>query len=261
MIVSESASTSLEKLQVSIVVPVYNQERNVSTALSRIKRVLDSTGLTYEIVVVNDGSKDGTLDVLRREEKAGGRVRVITYSRNMGKGYAVKTGIVQSQGALIMFTDGDLNISPHIISEYLRQLEGCDLVIASKRHPQSKIHAPLSRKFLSRAFNVVVRILTGISIRDTQAGLKAGNGPALRAIFKLMLVKRYAFDVELLTIASVLKMQIKEMPVEIKLDRGFKAKEIARMFVDLLGISYRLRFTRWYQKQVTSQTVSIKTSI
>ncbi len=248
----ESASSYSQelKLQVSIVIPVYNQARAISASLARIKKVLEPTGLNYELVVVNDGSRDETLEVLRKEQAMDPRVRVLSYDINMGKGYAVKTGIVETKGELVMFTDGDLDISPNIISEYIRQLEDCDLVIASKRHPLSKYDAPASRKFLSRAFNLVVRVLTGIKIKDTQAGLKAGNGPALRAIFKLMLVKRYAFDVELLTIASLLKMQIREMPVEIDLDRKFKVRDIARMFVDVLAISYRHRMKRWYQKQL-----------
>jgi glycosyltransferase involved in cell wall biosynthesis len=256
-LIPESAS-SYEmglKLQVSVVVPVYNQARTVSASLDRIKTVLESTGLSFELVVVNDGSLDGTLEVLRKEHHLDPRVRVLSYEHNKGKGHAVRTGIVKSRGELVMFTDGDLDISPHMISEYIKQLEDCDLVIASKRHPMSKYNAPASRKFLSRAFNLVVRILTGISLKDTQSGLKAGNGPALRAIFRLMLVKRYAFDVELLTIASLLDMQIKEMPVEINLDRGFKVKDIAKMFVDVLGISYRYRIKRYYQRQLEMEAV------
>jgi glycosyltransferase involved in cell wall biosynthesis len=254
-LIPESAS-SYEmglKLQVSVVIPVYNQARTISASLARIKKVLESTGLSFELVVVNDGSLDGTLEVLRKEHNLDPRVRVLSYNRNRGKGYAVKTGVVRTRGELVMFTDGDLDVSPHMIGEYIKQLEDCDLVIASKRHPLSKYNAPASRKFLSRAFNFIVRILTGISLKDTQSGLKAGNGAALRAIFKLMLVKRFAFDVELLTIASLLDMQIKEMPVEINLERGFKVREIAKMFVDLLGISYRYRIRRWYQKQIISQ--------
>lgn len=251
----ESASSYSQELkgQVSIVIPVYNQAKTISASLARIKRVLAPTGLNYELVVVNDGSLDETLEVLKKEQAMDPRVRVLSYNVNRGKGYAVKTGIVETKGGFVMFTDGDLDISPNMISEYIRQLEDCDLVIASKRHPLSKYNAPASRKFLSRAFNLVVRILTGISIKDTQAGLKAGNGPALRAIFRLMLVKRYAFDVELLTIASLLKMQIREMPVEINMDRSFKVKEIARMFVDVMAISYRYRIRRWYQQQLQKE--------
>lgn len=251
----ESASSYSQqlKLQVSIVIPVYNQAKTISASLARIKKVLEPTELSYELVVVNDGSRDETLEVLKKEQAMDPRVRLLSYNVNMGKGYAVKTGITETRGEFVMFTDGDLDISPNIISEYIRQLEDCDLVIASKTHPLSKYNAPASRKFLSRAFNFVVRVLTGIKIKDTQSGLKAGNGPALRAIFKLMLVKRYAFDVELLTIAYLLKMQIKEMPVEINVERGFKVKDIARMFVDVLGISYRYRIRKWYQRQLQKE--------
>ena len=239
---------------ISVIIPVYNQEKAVSTSLTRIKRILDSLSTSYELIVVNDGSRDDTLQILQREQASNPLLKIVSYDKNMGKGYAVRKGILESNGHLVLFTDGDLDISPDTITEYVGQLAQCDLVIASKRHPQSRVIAPTSRKFLSRAFNLVVRILTGISIKDTQSGLKAGNGPALRAIFKLMLVKRYAFDVELLTIASLLKMQIKEMPVEINLDRKFKVKDIARMFMDVLAISYRYRVLKWYQNQLTLLT-------
>ena len=255
MIVPAQGSEALNKLcKLSVVVPVYNQEKNVSTALARIKRVVESTGLSYEIIVVDDGSDDGTMSVLRREVIANSNIRIVTYSHNMGKGYAVKMGITNSHGDRVIFTDGDLDISPHMIAEYIQQLEECDLVIASKRHPNSKVSAPTSRIFLSRTFNLIVRILTGIRLKDTQSGLKAGNGRALRTIFRIMLVKRYAFDVELLTIASFLKMQIREMPVELNLDRAFNGKDIAKMFLDVLGISYRYRIRKWYQRKLHSQS-------
>lgn len=242
---------------ISVVIPVYNQENAISKSLARIRQVLDSLSTSYELIVVNDGSRDDTLKILQGEQASNPLLKVVSYDKNMGKGYAVRKGILESKGHLVIFTDGDLDISPETITEYVGQLAQCDLVIASKRHPQSRIVAPTSRKFLSRAFNLVVRILTGISIKDTQSGLKAGSGPALRAVFRLMLVKRYAFDVELLTIASLLKMQIKEMPVEINLNRKFKVKDIARMFIDVLAISYRYRIRRWYQQQLQKEAAII----
>lgn len=132
---SESAIIASSKTEISVVIPVYNQEKKVSASLERIKRVLDSTFLNYEIVAVNDGSLDGTLDVLKRIEASDARIRVISYAPNRGKGYAVKTGITQSQGSAVMFTDGDLDIAPEVITNYVQELENCDLVIASKRHP------------------------------------------------------------------------------------------------------------------------------
>ena len=202
--------------------------------------------------MVNDGSLDNTLQVLRDLEKCDPRLRIISYFPNMGKGHAVKTGVVASCGDVVMFTDGDLDISPSAIKDYFRELQNCDLVIASKTHPLSKVNVPFSRKFLSRAFNLFVRIATGIKFKDTQSGLKAGNGSVLRTIFKVMLIKRYAFDVEMLTIAKELELSIKEMPVEISLDRHFKIKEIVKMLIDVLAVAYRYRISHWYQKQLTS---------
>ena len=235
---------------ISVVIPVYNQQSAISASLARIRQVLDSLSTRYELIVVNDGSRDDTLKILQREQASNPLLKIVSYEKNMGKGYAVRKGILESIGHLVIFTDGDLDISPDTITDYIGQLAHCDLVIASKTHAQSRVVAPASRKFLSRAFNLVVRILTGISIKDTQSGLKAGTGPALRAIFKLMLVKRYAFDVELLTIASLLKMEIKEMPVEINLDRRFRFEDILKMFIDVAAISYRCRVIRWYQSQL-----------
>ena len=237
------------KAHISVVIPVHNQEKTVSILLSRIKGILNST-LSYEIVVVNDGSFDNTFGILQKEEKLDSRIKVISYIPNKGKGHAVKTGVMQSSGNIVIFVDGDLDISHSKIDDYIKELESCDLVIASKRHPYSKINAPLSRKFLSRMFNLIVRIAIGIKVKDTQSGLKAGNGAALRTIFRIMLVKRYAFDVELLTIATALNLKIKEMPIEINLDHRFKFRDIAKMLLDITAISYRYRMKRWYQKQL-----------
>lgn len=249
-------SSEQKVIQLSVIVPMYNQEKNTHASLTRIKQVLNSMTLSYEIVVVNDGSTDKTLDVLNREAVSDRRIRVVTYSKNMGKGYAVKTGILASQGDLVLFTDGDLDISPYMIADYIRALENCDIVIASKRHPLSKVNAPRSRKFLSSSFNFLVRILAGINIRDTQSGLKAGRASILRRIFMLMLVKRYAFDVEMLAIATALGLNIKEMPVEISLDRRFRLIEILRMLVDLFAFFYRYKIIKYYQKQLSMVRIS-----
>src|SRR2546426_9226279 len=106
MIVVSNTSEAVQKLcAVSIVVPVYNQEKNVSASLERIKRVIESTGLSHEIIVVNDGSSDSTMSVLRREVIGDSKIRVVSYSQNMGKGHAVKMGITNSCGDIVVFTD------------------------------------------------------------------------------------------------------------------------------------------------------------
>ncbi|HJT49006.1 MAG TPA: glycosyltransferase [Nitrososphaeraceae archaeon] len=248
--ISDIVGKTRSQAQISVVIPVHNQEMEISSLLIKIKEILNSTTQSYEIVVVNDGSYDNTLNVLQKEELLDSCIRIISYTPNRGKGHAVKTGVMQASGSIIIFVDGDFDISHDKIKEYLDELKNCDLVIASKRHPYSKVSAPISRIFLSRIFNVLVRLFVGIKIKDTQSGLKAGNGDALRMIFGVMLVKRYAFDVELLTIATAMRLNIRELPIEINLDHGFRMQDIVKMLIDISAISYRHRITRWYQRQL-----------
>ncbi len=239
--------------QLSVIVPVYNQEIAISALLKKLKEVLNSSLLNYELIVVNDGSSDNTLKILRKEELLDSRLQIISYPRNKGKGYAVKKGIVHTDGDIVLFIDGDLEVSPEAINIYIKELQNYDLVIASKSLPLSKVISPASRKFLSRVFNFYVRIITGLNLKDTQVGLKAAHGDALRAIFSLIHTDRYAFDVELLAIASMAKMSIKELPIEITLNHRLKLNDIAKMFIDVIAISYRMRISRWYHKQLMQQ--------
>lgn len=236
------------KYTISIIIPVYNEESHIPSILTHIKNILSETMLDYELIVINDGSTDNTEPVLVEEQKLDKRVKVLSYGQNKGKGHAVKMGVLNSRGDVVCFLDGDLDISPSEIKNYIKELEGCDLVIASKTHPLSVITAPFIRKMLSKMFSMLVRLAVGINIKDTQSGLKIGNGNALRKIFNVMLVKRYAFDVEMLAIASRLNLKIKESPIKITLSSSFKLREIVNMFIDVLGVSYRLRIIRFYQK-------------
>jgi hypothetical protein len=124
------------------------------------------------------------------------------------------------------------------------------IVLASKRHPDSKVSAPLMRRFLSYGFHCLVILLTGVRVSDTQSGFKAFRREALAKIMTLVSVKRYAFDVEVLVVTKLLKLRIAELPVKIRLGSLFSARQVFRMLVDLLEITYRLRVIRWYQKNL-----------
>jgi glycosyltransferase involved in cell wall biosynthesis len=231
-------------LELSIIVPVYNAAEKIPTALDKIKTAIEDCGQTYEIIVVNDGSTDQTLLVLEDHKEMNPTIRVLTYANNVGKGHAVKTGILECRGSKCLFIDGDLDISPRRIQDYFAELENSDLVVASKRHKLSVVSASKSRKFLSHSFSIFVRLVTGISVKDTQSGLKAGKSSALKNIFSSMNVSRYAFDVELLMMAANAGLKIKEMPVELKLYDNFKFREIVKMTSDVLRIAYRHRIKR-----------------
>ncbi len=137
---------------------------------------------------------------------------------------------------------------------YVDALETADFVIGSKRHPLSTVRTPTMRRFLSLGFNILERLLTGVNATDTQAGLKAARSSALYQVLPLLSVKRYAFDAELLAVASLFNFKIKELPVNIDLKATFSARQVFRMLIDLLGIAYRLRIKRWYQTNKASMS-------
>src|SRR5665647_1215247 len=161
------------QIALSFVVPAYNEEGFIEDTLSTLEAIIKNKKLPYEIVVVDDGSLDGTLAKVARYAKRNGHVRVISYAKNIGKGHAVKTGFMEATGDIVVFADSDMEINLETISIYLEALKGGDIVIASKRHLDSRVEVPLIRKILSISFNGLVRLLTGVPLNDTQSGLKA----------------------------------------------------------------------------------------
>jgi dolichol-phosphate mannosyltransferase len=240
----------MSQLDLSFVVPAYNEEDFIEDTLGTIDAIIMGKKLTYEIVVVNDGSADKTLAKAKIYAKKNGHVRVISYNKNAGKGYAVKTGFMKATGNVVFFTDSDMEVDLGKITDYIAALQHGDIVIASKKHSASKVTVPISRRILSECFNALVRLLTGVPLKDTQSGLKAMKKSAFTSIFPRLAVKRYAFDVELLAVANLYGLKVVEMPVNIKLEAKFKPIEIYHMFMDLLGIAYRLRIIHWYQRSI-----------
>ena len=245
-----------KKESVSIVMPAYNVGRKILYAISNLEREIKNVTDDYEIIVVDDGSNDNTYDLIM--DLRNPRVKIIRNMKNMGKGYSVKRGVLASTGQYVLMADADMEISYKDIEKYIRILKYFDIIIGSKRHPDSIYIAPISRKILSLCFNMIVRLLTGIKVSDTQTGFKAFRGDAIRKIMNLVLVKRYAFDVEILAVANLLGMKIYEMPVKIELGRGFAFKSILYMLIDLLGIVYRLRIIKWYQRNLENQSPNYK---
>jgi dolichol-phosphate mannosyltransferase len=235
----------------SLVIPAYNEEDSIENALDVLDGVVRSNKVSYEIIVVNDGSRDRTLQRALTYARRNEHVKVVSYGLNEGKGNAIKRGFMKTSGEAVVFADSDMDVDLNLVSSYVKALQRGDIVIASKWHPQSVVEMPFLRKLFSRGFNALVRLLTGVRLRDTQAGLKAIRKSSFVDVFPRLAVKRYAFDVELLTVANLYGLRVVEMPVRLRMDGSFRVGEIWRMFVDLLGIAYRLRVTRFYQKGVS----------
>src|SRR3989304_2827532 len=214
----------MSKVEVSSVIPAYNEESFIENARGTLDEAVKSRKLQYEIVVVDDGSNDKTLLRATTYANRNGHVRVVSCNNNVGKGYAIKKGFMQKNG---------------------------DIVVASKWHPDSRVSMPLKRRILSHGFNVLVRALTGVKLKDTQVGLKAIKKSAFKGVFPRLCVKRYAFDVELLTLANLYNLRIIEMPAHLRIEGLISLKDMFKMFMDLLGIAYRLRVVHWYQRPIS----------
>jgi len=236
-----------DSLKLSLVMPAYNEGETIEGVIHRVDRIVKQTGLMYELIVVDDGSKDCTRKKASDCANNNSHIKVVSYRRNMGKGHAIKTGFARAIGEEVVFIDSDMDIDPRQITRYIEALKYGDMVIASKWHPQSNVDIPLMRRFLSHAFNVLVKLLMGIRVSDTQTGLKAVRRKALDEVFSRLNIERYAFDVELLAVANLHGLKIVELPVNIRMRTLFDFTEVWKMFLDLLTIAYRLRLLKQYQ--------------
>lgn len=238
----------INKPELSVVMPAYNEGKKIENSLERVDYFVQKTGFKYEVIVVDDGSLDDTSKRTINYANKNGHVRIVRYAKNAGKGYAVRTGFAHARSDRIVFVDGDLDVEPDQISSFVKALEHADIVISSKWHPKSQIEISAVRKFLSHGFNILVRLLTGVNFRDTQTGLKAVKRERIEGIFTRLMVKRFAFDVELLVLAKVFDLEVVELPVKAKVKKTVSLREVLQMLVDLLGITYRLRVIKWYQR-------------
>ena len=232
--------------------PAYNEAEGIERSITEAKRQFEALSKDFEIILVDDGSSDGTRKIVEGLEDR--KFRIVGYNRNQGKGHAIKTGLNHATGQFAFLVDSDSEIHAKELASYVDALESADFVIGSKRHPLSTVRTPTMRRFLSLGFNVLERLLTGVNATDTQAGLKAARTAALYQVLPLLSVKRYAFDAELLAVASLFDFRISELPVDIDLKATFSVRQVFRMFIDLLGIAYRLRIKHWYQRNKESMT-------
>lgn len=249
----------------SVVIPAYNEEKRLPSTLESVFAFLESCGKTYEIVVVDDGSHDGTCEVVEdfcrknlsvslneQEEKLGqDKIRLVSYAPNQGKGFAVRTGMLKARGDYLLMNDAD-GSSP--IEEVERLLDGLkpdySVVIGSraKEDPTAKVNALAYRKYIGNTFNLIVQSLLLPGIRDTQCGFKLFERKAAAEIFSVARLNGYAFDVELLYIARLKNYKIHEIAINWNNTEGSKVNVLTdspRMLLEVLGITIGAWFGRY----------------
>lgn len=239
---------------VSLIIPAYKQEKTIKKDLLRIKRVMDQLRYKYEIIVVVDGELDNTYKNAKKIKSR--KIMVTGYEHNHGKGHAVRFGMAKASGDIIAFIDAGMDINPNGISMLLEHFEWykADIIVGSKLHPVSKVKYPWQRRILSVGYRVLVKLLFGLSVSDTQVGIKFFKRKVLEDVLPRLLVKRYAIDIEILAIAHHLGYKrIYDAPIQLDfkyISSSITSKNFWKVIVymlwDTLAIFYRLKILGYY---------------
>ena len=240
----------------SLVVPAYKQEKTIIKDITNLSDILSSLKLKYEILVVVDGNIDNTLQKVQLIKNK--HVKIFGYEENKGKGFAIKLGVEKAKGNIIGFLDAGMELDPRDISRMLEIMDwnNADIVVGSKLHPESKVNYPAARRILSWGYRMGTKMLFGFNVRDTQVGFKIFTRKTAKDVFSRIVVKRFAFDIEVLAVAYKLGyIRVYESPV--KLDfKGASSisslnfwRVILRMLWDTAAVFYRMRILKYYSKK------------
>lgn len=237
---------------ISVIIPAYQQATTIVKDLKRIQKVLNQIRYPYEIIVIVDGQLDQTF--LRAKTLSSSQLKVYLNTTHQGKGYTVRYGMTKAKGDYVAFLDAGMEIDPNGISMLLEHLEwyNADIIVGSKRHLASMVNYPLDRKILSWGYYILVQLLFGIKIKDTQPGIKIFKRQVLEKILPQLVVKKYAFDIEMLSVAHRKGFtRIYEAPIKLNykfgsLTNAATLNTIWHMLYDTLTVWYRLKILKYY---------------
>lgn len=242
---------------VSIIIPAFKQKKTIKKDVLRILNVMQQLRHDFEIIVVIDGDIDGSSKEVRKIKS--NKIHVYFYPQNQGKGYAIRYGIDKTRGHIIGFIDSGMEINPNGIAMLLEHMEWyeSDIIIGSKRHPASKVNFPFTRRVISKIAQIYIKIIFGLNVTDTQAGIKLFKRRVLEDVFSHLIVKKFAFDIEVLAVAKYLGYnRIFEAPIELNFNYNSSSIVLRSLlpvlwqtFIDTLGIFYRMHITHYYSNK------------
>lgn len=242
---------AMQQLDYSIVIPAFNESARIPATLQSVVDCVRKHGWAAEVIVVDDGSSDRTAEVVREFTAGAPEVRLIRNSRNRGKGYSVRTGMLQALGKVVMFTDADLSAPVEEAEGLFAAIQqGADIAIGSRwlERNRQTIRQPLYRQFFGRCFNAVTRGVMGLPFADTQCGFKAFTRAAAQTVFRLQTIDRWGFDPEILFIARKRGYRIAEVPVSWAHDQRTRMsylKDGVRMLEDIAIVRWNALVGRY----------------
>ena len=233
--------------EISIVIPAFNEALRLPATLDRVERYLATAGVPAEVIVVDDGSRDGTAEIVRQRAAHWPQLQLVAAERNAGKGAAVRLGMARARGRFRVFSDADLSVPIDDLEKLLRPLRaGAGVAIASRglRDSQVELHQPWYRETMGKIFNRLVRIFVFGGVADTQCGFKAFTAEVADRVYPSLQTRGFGFDVEVLYRAKQAGYRIVEVPtrwINSPQSRVHPIRHSAAMFLELLAIPNRVR--------------------
>jgi dolichyl-phosphate beta-glucosyltransferase len=220
---------------ISVIIPAYNEETRISRTLKRIIRYFNKKGHKHEIIVVDDGSTDSTIKVVKNLKNR--NIKILKNKVNKGKGFSVRKGMLAGEGDYLLFTDADLSTPIEELDKFLNYTD-YDIIIGSRALKESKVTTKSHKKLLGKAANLLINLLAVRGIKDTQCGFKLFKQKIAKQLFSRQLINRFGFDFEILFLAQKKGYSIKELPVMWVNAEGSKVKptDYFRTFGELLKI-------------------------
>jgi dolichyl-phosphate beta-glucosyltransferase len=236
-----------DEIYLSLLIPVYNEENRIGKSLKEILNFLQTQSYTFEVIIVDDGSQDRTIEVVRHSHDSSCPIRIERQPNNLGKGEAIKRGMLTASGRYLFFSDADLSVPIGTISKFLSQLEaGSDLVIGTRKEPGAliEVHQPIYREFMGKVFTRLSNLILGLQVSDFTCGFKGFRREAAMDLFSRQRLKNWSFDSEILYLAKLRGYRMDEIPVRWRDDKATKVRlgrDVVSSFLGLLQI----RLNHW----------------
>jgi len=240
--------SSKKTTKISLIIPIYNEEGRVHN-LNTLWKYIKNKIYIKELIIVNDGSTDDTLFFLTRFQKIT-RCKLISYSKNKGKGYAVKKGVISAKGTHILFMDVDLSTPPKMVGELKKIIQSADIIIGTRKNKKAILlqRQSMIREVMGTFFTTISQKISGVEVSDFTCGFKCFSKKAAKKIFKKQRINRWAFDAESLFLAKKYGFSIKELPVQWSDRKGTKVRfpqDIIQSLFDVVAIRLNELFSKY----------------
>lgn len=246
-----TSNSKKDTVYLSLIIPAYNEEKRIAKSLKQILQYLETQPYASEVVIVNDGSVDRTVEEVHGIYQGRDRVRILQNGKNLGKGGAVRLGILQARGEFLFFTDADLSVPIETIGLFLTNLEeGFDLAIGTREKKYGaivEVHQPIYREFMGRVYTCLSNRILGLNISDFTCGFKGFRREVAKEIFSRLQLKNWSFDAEILYLAQLKGYRVMEVPVTWRDSRETKVRLWRDAIASFIGLFQIRLYNYWWK--------------